>query len=265
MCCQSLLAAWLPRLTCRYLSSQAFSITDSNSYKSKQPKYRVLHQQDSFFVLFFFFLIFPSPQSEAGKMRREGRPHGMVRAYAVLPPPWNPKPGGDRKFNKFDTPTTAGLFTKVSSKPTNHSKFTGKCGKPRCLECHLQPCCKAKHKTKGSHKVKSQDVLSNSNAQFIAWRVVNGRHGSNLSGFSATGMLNHLASTGDHDYADEVLDDSGHENDQEFVDDDDENYIGDRVNIKNIEEEDGMSYCDVGFEVDLAEGDEDWCLVAEKA
>jgi hypothetical protein len=212
----------------------------------------------------FFFLIFPSPQSEAGKMRREGRPHGMVRAYAVLPPPWNPKPGGDRKFNKFDTPTTAGLFTKVSSKPTNHSKFTGKCGKPRCLECHLQPCCKAKHKTKGSHKVKSQDVLSNSNAQFIAWRVVNGRHGSNLSGFSATGMLNHLASTGDHDHADEV-DDSGHEIDQEFVDDDDENYIGDGVNIKNIEEEDGMSYCDVGFEVDLAEGDEDWCLVAEKA
>ncbi|KAH8519348.1 hypothetical protein H0E87_000950 [Populus deltoides] len=172
-------------------------------------------------------------------MRREGRPHGMVRAYAVLPPPWDPKPGGERKFNKFDTPTTAGLFTK------------------------------AKHKTKGSHKVKSQDVLSNSNAQFIAWRVVNGRHGSNLSGFSATGMLNHLASTGDHDYADDEVDDSGNEIEQEFVDDDDddddENYIGDSVNIKNIEEEDGMSYCDVGFEVDLAEGDEDWCLVAEKA
>ncbi|KAG6790024.1 hypothetical protein POTOM_006167 [Populus tomentosa] len=201
-------------------------------------------------------------------MRREGRPHGMVRACAVLPPPWNPKPGGDIKFNKFDTPTTAGFFTKVSSKPTNHSKFTGKCGKPRCLGCHLQPCCKARHKTKGSHKVKSQDVLSNSNAQFIAWRVVNGRHGSNLSGFSATGMLNHLASTRDHDYADDEVDDSGHEIDQEFVDDDDENYTGDCVNIKNIEEEeeeeDGMNYCDVGFEVELAEGDEGWCLVAEK-
>lgn len=95
---------------------------------------------------------------------------------------------------------------------------------------------------------------------------MNGRHGSNLAGFSATGMLNHLASTRDHDYADDEVDDSGHEIDhQEFVDDDDENYTGDCVNIKNIEEEeDGMSYCDVGYEVELAEGDEDWCLVAEK-
>ncbi|KAF9666290.1 hypothetical protein SADUNF_Sadunf16G0214300 [Salix dunnii] len=203
-------------------------------------------------------------------MRREGRPHGMVRAYSLLPSPWNPKPGGDKKFNQFDTPTTAGVFTRVSSKPTNHSKFTGKCGKPRCSECHMQPCCKAKHKTKGSHKVKSKDFLSNSNAQFITWRVVNGPHGSNLSGFSATGMLNQLASTGDHDYADDEEDDSGDENDQEFVDDDDENYIGDYVNTKNIEEEeeeeeDGVSYCDVGFEVDIAEGDEEWCLVAEKS
>uniref|UniRef100_A0A6N2K9L5 Uncharacterized protein n=1 Tax=Salix viminalis TaxID=40686 RepID=A0A6N2K9L5_SALVM len=152
--------------------------------------------------------------------------------------------------------------------PQTTPNSPGKCGKPRCSECHIQPCSKAKHKTKGSHKVKSQDVSSNSNsAQFITWRVVNGPHGSNLSGFSATGMLNQLASTGDdHDYSDDEEDDSGDENDQEFVADDDGNYISDCVNTKNIEEEeDGVSYCDVGFEVDIAEGDEEWCLVAEKS
>ncbi|KAJ6776878.1 PROTEIN THI031 putative-RELATED [Salix koriyanagi] len=105
-------------------------------------------------------------------MRREGRPHGMVRAYSLLPSPWNPKPGGDRKFNQFDTPTTAGVFTKVSSKPTNHSKFTGKC------------------------------VYYLAGCEMV-------RMAQSLSGFSATGMLNQLASTGDHDYSDNEEDDFG--------------------------------------------------------
>ncbi|GMN42657.1 hypothetical protein TIFTF001_011862 [Ficus carica] len=93
-------------------------------------------------------------------MKREGRQHGMVRTYRILPTPLNPRP--DTRFiNRFDSPATAGLFTRVPSKPTNHSKFTGKCGQPRCNGCHMHPTCKAKDKTKGNQKQRSNDVVSN--------------------------------------------------------------------------------------------------------
>ncbi|KAK9039585.1 hypothetical protein V6N11_014781 [Hibiscus sabdariffa] len=60
-------------------------------------------------------------------MKREGRQHGMVRTYRILPSPLNPKPES-RFIQQFDLPPTAGLFTKVPVKPTNHSKFTGRPG-----------------------------------------------------------------------------------------------------------------------------------------
>ncbi|KAL6288183.1 hypothetical protein ACE6H2_012573 [Prunus campanulata] len=122
-------------------------------------------------------------------MKSEGRrQHGMFRPYRVLPDPLNLRPG-TRHVNKFDSPPTAGLFTKVATKPTNHSKFTGKCGKPRCTECHIHPASKTKDKTKGNHKLKSSDVLSNH-------RLVK------FSGSSATGILVHL-STSDYDNNDD--------------------------------------------------------------
>ncbi|XP_031265284.1 uncharacterized protein LOC116123675 [Pistacia vera] len=131
-----------------------------------------------------------------------GRQHGMVRTYKVIPSPWNPTP--DTRFvNKFDSPPTSRLFTKVPSKPTNHSKFTGKCGKPRCVECHMHPACKSKDKTKGTQKFNSRDLVSNYKS--ITWRVTDGRPGLNYSGFSATGILDHLGS----DYGDEEVDDNG--------------------------------------------------------
>ncbi|KAF4397425.1 hypothetical protein G4B88_027165 [Cannabis sativa] len=91
-------------------------------------------------------------------MKREGRQHGMVRTLRILPSPLNPRPE-TRFVNRFDSPATAGLFTRVSTKPTGHSKFTGKCGQPRCNGCHLHPTCKAKDKTKGNMKLKSNDVI----------------------------------------------------------------------------------------------------------
>ncbi|ONI19793.1 hypothetical protein PRUPE_3G298500 [Prunus persica] len=114
-------------------------------------------------------------------MKSEGRQHGMFRPYRVLPDPLNLRPGS-RQVNKFDSLSTAGLFTKVATKPTNHSKFTGKCGKPRCTKCHIHPASKAKDKTKGSHKLKSSDVISNH-------RLVK------FSGSSATGILDHLSTS----------------------------------------------------------------------
>lgn len=54
---------------------------------------------------------------------------------------------------RFDTPPTAGSFTKVPSKPTNHSKYTTKSP----LHYILNPPDKSKHKVKGSHKLTCTD------------------------------------------------------------------------------------------------------------
>ncbi|KAJ4822220.1 hypothetical protein Tsubulata_045755 [Turnera subulata] len=216
-------------------------------------------------------------------MRREGRQHGFVRTNMVLPSPWNLKPDSTRFINKFDSPATAGFFTRVHQKPTNHSKFTGKCGKPRCSGCHMHPWCKSKDKTKGCQKLRSHDVLSN--CRLITWRLVEGRPGLNFSGFSATGILDHLATNYDHHTDDEVDDDN-----VDCEDDFEEGYgsssshgrgITAGTEIEEIvaaaaddddhkdhdleDDDDDMGFCDVGFVLDQVEDeDEGWCLVAEK-
>ncbi|WOG96406.1 hypothetical protein DCAR_0415741 [Daucus carota subsp. sativus] len=131
-------------------------------------------------------------------MKREGRQHGMVRSFCSIPWPLNPNPQR-RVINKFDTPPTAGLFTKVSSKPTNHSKFTGRCGKPKCSDCHMQPACKSKDKAKGSHKLKSATDVS-IDFSYISWQLVDQRtKGMKKSNeYSATGILDRLG----YDYDD---------------------------------------------------------------
>ncbi|KAL0737653.1 hypothetical protein Bca4012_013863 [Brassica carinata] len=60
-----------------------------------------------FKVLPFFFLSFCN-------MRREGRQHGIVRTYRILPPP----PVNPRLVNSATSPSTSALFTKWPSKPT---------------------------------------------------------------------------------------------------------------------------------------------------
>ncbi|KAI9121181.1 hypothetical protein K1719_008214 [Acacia pycnantha] len=132
-------------------------------------------------------------------MRGEGRQHGMVRACPILPPPLNPRPK-TRFVNRLKSPPTAGLFAKVPSKPTNHSKFTGKCTLPRCNACHVTPSSKSRHKAKGALKLKSSEVVGN--AHLSSWRVLS------LSGLSVTRMLDHLA-----------VDDSEDEGDEEVVGD----------------------------------------------
>ncbi|KAM0022703.1 hypothetical protein Hdeb2414_s0023g00632061 [Helianthus debilis subsp. tardiflorus] len=85
-------------------------------------------------------------------MKREGRQHGVVRSYPILPTPLSRQ----RRYTKtVDSASVTGLFTKVSSKPTNQSKFTGKCGTSRCLSCHIHPVCKSKDKAKGTMKLRS--------------------------------------------------------------------------------------------------------------
>ncbi|XP_039126204.1 uncharacterized protein LOC120262193 [Dioscorea cayenensis subsp. rotundata] len=89
-------------------------------------------------------------------MRREGRQHGMVITHIVISPPFNSNPKS-RILNKLEAPVIAGVYAKVSSKPTNHSKFTGRCSKTMCSARHLRPACKSKAKAKGHRKFRSLD------------------------------------------------------------------------------------------------------------
>ncbi|CAN4090711.1 unnamed protein product [Withania somnifera] len=107
-------------------------------------------------------------------MKREGRQHGLVPTYPTT---------NSRCVNKLTSPPTAGLFTKASPKPWNHSKFTGKCGRSKCTICHLQLAGKAK----GTKKLRDCDIVSNS--RLITRRVAR----LTFSGFSATNILDHLA------------------------------------------------------------------------
>ncbi|MED6164155.1 hypothetical protein PIB30_086961 [Stylosanthes scabra] len=75
-------------------------------------------------------------------------------------------------------------FMKVPSKPTNHSKFTGKCRTPRCNGHHLHLACKSKDKTKGTQKDKNWWVMDQPDL--------------NISGSSATRMLDHLFNYGNY-------------------------------------------------------------------
>jgi hypothetical protein len=196
-------------------------------------------------------------------MKREGRQHGMVRTYRILPSPVNPRPE-TRAVNKFDSTPTAGLFTKVPSKPTNHSKFTGKCGTQRCNGCHVNPACKSKPKTKGAQKLKSCDVVVSS--RLISWRVVDGQPGLNFSGVSATDLLDHVS--GDYINDDEVYDDDfEYDGTMDFESPyTRDNEIKVEINHEDGEEDnksDNISYCDVDFVLDQVEGEEGWCLVEE--
>lgn len=49
----------------------------------------------------------------------------MVRTYRILPDQLNTANNKLRFVNRIETPPAAGLFAKVSNKPTNHSKSTG--------------------------------------------------------------------------------------------------------------------------------------------
>ncbi|XP_023741520.1 uncharacterized protein LOC111889604 [Lactuca sativa] len=121
-------------------------------------------------------------------MKREGRQHGFVRSYIIFPTPLSQQ----RRVKTVDSASVAGLFTKVSRKPTNQSKFTGKCGKARCIGCHIHPATKSKDKTKGTMKLRS----------------IGSDHGiiGYPSGTSATGVLAYLASNACYDGDDDEYD-----------------------------------------------------------
>ncbi|XP_021299217.1 uncharacterized protein LOC110427902 [Herrania umbratica] len=213
-------------------------------------------------------------------MKGEARQHGTVRTYRILPE--------TRVVQRLDSPSTAGLFSNLPSKPGNHSKFTVKCGRPQCLECHLNPVSKSKDKTKGTQKLRTSTMVVN--PRLITWRVVDRRPGLNFSGFSATGILEHLFGGNEDDEIDDHLnyDDDDYDDGGPYgLDDDDddflanfwslhekedgrgveiEEYVDDTHKIDNnyeYDDDDAMSFCEVGFMLDQSEEDEGWCLLRE--
>ncbi|OAY86023.1 hypothetical protein ACMD2_09191 [Ananas comosus] len=92
-------------------------------------------------------------------MRRLGRQHGNVLCFKIIPQYSRPKA---RIINAFDGPPTRACFTRAPAKPTNHSRYTSRCGgQPRCRGCHHRPADKARSKTKRAHKLRSHDAALN--------------------------------------------------------------------------------------------------------
>ncbi|KAK4751356.1 hypothetical protein SAY87_004838 [Trapa incisa] len=194
-------------------------------------------------------------------MRREGRQHGTVRTYRVLPAPYNLREGS-RLVNRLESPPSFGLFARVPSKPTNHSKFTGKCGKGKCTECHLGPVHKSKDKAKGSQRLKSTDRL-------VTWRVIDGGPGGSCSsGLSATVLLDHLSNhcTFDEDEEESYVDDEDEYHDledgaPEVEEDNGDEAVGEGFRVRGNINEDymGMGFRDARMLVE----DEGWCVVGQ--
>ncbi|CAH8358617.1 unnamed protein product [Eruca vesicaria subsp. sativa] len=89
-------------------------------------------------------------------MKKEGRQHGFVRTGMIHPSGFNPSPS-NQFVNRLGSPPAFGVFTKVPSTPTNHSKFTGKYERAKYSNCHVLPATKSADKTKGRQKLKSTD------------------------------------------------------------------------------------------------------------
>ncbi|MBA0617154.1 hypothetical protein Godav_026627 [Gossypium davidsonii] len=193
-------------------------------------------------------------------MKREAPQQSVVRTYPVHLSPWNPKPK-TRSVQTLDSLPVSGSFSRVTPKASNHSKFSGKCGRLHCVEYHLNPVSKSKGKSKGTQKSRTCNLA-----------------GFNFSGFSATGVLEYLYSFNDDDDDDDNDEIGNHVNDHDYVyedvgrcvlNDNDNNddflakfwSLHDKQNDDD-DDDDDTSYCDVDFMLDIEE-DEGWCLLRE--
>ncbi|KAL2944854.1 Holliday junction ATP-dependent DNA helicase RuvA [Bienertia sinuspersici] len=189
----------------------------------------------------------------------------MVRTCHVL---------SDRRriINKIDSLPIAGIFTKIPNKPTNHSKFTGKCGKVNISDCHLHPVSKSKLKSKGAQKLKTFDSAA-VNHQLNALQIDDFRN----FGYSASRVLHDLEADyhcyfNHHDDYDDVHDDHDgeHEEGESVVetminDDDDDKDDKDDVIIHVGVTDDGddgyMGFYDVAYLVNSVDVDEEGWLI----
>ena len=128
-------------------------------------------------------------------MKREGRQHGTVRINRNKLLRVAAAAAGCE-----ETAIGAMELGKAPAKPTNASKATGKCRRPRCAGCHYHPVTKARDKAKGAHKLHACDVALNH--RLVSWRVVDGAGAGSLGipgnykGTSASSLLAYLAGSG---------------------------------------------------------------------
>ncbi|KAI3784665.1 hypothetical protein L1987_43768 [Smallanthus sonchifolius] len=190
-------------------------------------------------------------------MKREGRQHGVVSCYHIF----DPASLSQQRFVKMvDSASTMGLFAKVPTKPTNHSKFTGKCRKPRCNGCHLHPVCKSKTKAKGAMKLRSIDPENELTKYSF--------------GNSATGVLAYLVDGGgydnddydyDYDYEDRVEENYKYSYDYGYGYDYDDDDCHDDNDDGSSHDDETMSFCDVGLcwgdGDEYVDDDDGWYLV----
>jgi hypothetical protein len=171
-----------------------------------------------------------------------------------------------RRVNEFKTVPTTNSMTKVSSKPTNHSRFTSKCcGGPRCVGCHDSPVSKARTKAKKTHKHRQYDVAMNQ--LLVSHRVVGPGYREQwvrLDGQSASMLLNQLTNSFyDYDEFDNDKYEMPHDSSDDFSMFDREE-IARTVGLSGSDiEEEGethLGFFFVDFVRELAE-DDDWCLV----
>lgn len=135
----------------------------------------------------------------------------------------------------------------------------------------MHPITKSKAKTKGSSKVRSNDVTY----KMLTWQVAAGgvRPGLKLSGFSATGILDLMSDDYgyDHDYEYDEEEENRGSVVEEIVkiqsDDDDDGETEEGGSHDDDDDEGMMSFCDVGMMMmmdHVEEFDEEgWCLVEE--
>lgn len=126
-------------------------------------------------------------------MKREGKHHGNVKSHPNKTARFVEKlPNNSGKVEEARAADQAELLHLHRPKPTNGSRFTGKCKKPRCKSCHYHPVTKSKDKAKGAYKLKSCDVALNH--RLVSWRVVGDDLGVlDYKGASASAVLKDLA------------------------------------------------------------------------
>lgn len=218
-------------------------------------------------------------------MKREGFQHGAVRVNRnkLL------RVAGDAAAAEL-----AGVaYARAPSKPTNASRDTGRCRRPRCAGCHQHPATKARDKAKGAHKLRASDVALNH--RLVSWRVVGGAGagtgGYNYKGASASAVLAHLAGGNswhaeDDDEEEDGADlqaaprglsdlydlivglvpapDGQEDADNTAVADGDEIEELQGQDADDVDEEDDMGFClvqGITIALEFSDGEEDWIVV----
>ncbi|KAM3355132.1 hypothetical protein ACQJBY_025739 [Aegilops geniculata] len=149
-------------------------------------------------------------------MKREGFQHGVVRVNRNKLLRVAGGTNGDAAAAALELAGVA--YARAPSKPTNASRDTGRCRRPRCAGCHVHPAAKARDKAKGAHKLRASDVALNH--RLVSWRLVDGagpaaaaaaRTGGvpDYKGASASAVLAYLAGGNSWHAEDEDDDEEG--------------------------------------------------------